>query len=135
MTKTTRLKELLEQKASGKLFTGEGDDERDGMFYYTAALECLFPLIAEAAVEDGVSARTVMKMLVSAAFEVLSDPRAKPGEGRDIGALVVQEAHRLFSTAYPSLEQIEDLRREAAEWRAAHPDETTHRQTAKVTTH
>jgi hypothetical protein len=126
MTHATRLKELLERKASGKLFTGEGDDERDGMFYYTAGLECLFPLIGEAAVQDGVSARTVMKMLVSTAFEILSDPRAKPSEGRDIGALVVQEAYRLFSTRYPSPEQIEELRRED-------PHQTPRRQATRTT--
>ena len=72
-------------------------------------------------------------MLVSTAFDVLSDPRAKPGEGRDIGALVVQEAHRLYSDLYPSPEQIEELRREAAEWRAANPHLTTKRQATRTT--
>jgi hypothetical protein len=72
-------------------------------------------------------------MLVSTAFEILSDPCAKPGEGRDIGALVVQEAHHLFSTRYPSPEQIEELRREAAEWRAAHPHQTPKRQATRTT--
>jgi hypothetical protein len=133
MAQTTRLKKLLEQQAAGPLFDGAGDDERDGAFYYTAGLECLFPLIAKAAVADGVSARTVMKMLVSTAFQILSDPRAIPGEGREIGALVVQEAQRLYSMLYPSQEQIEAERREAAAWRAAHPE--TVRQATKTTTH
>ena len=113
------------------MFNGKGDHERDGAWYYTATLECLFPLIARAAVQDGVSAKTVMKMLVSTAFEILSDPRAKPGEGREIGALVVQEAQRLYSTLYPSPEEIEELKREAAAWRAAQP-EAAHRQAAKT---
>lgn len=78
--------------ASSKLFNTEGDHEHEGMFYYAGGLECLFPQIAKAAVQDGVSAKTVMKMLVSTAFELLSDPRAKPGEGREIGAQIVQEA-------------------------------------------
>jgi hypothetical protein len=133
MTHTTRLKELLERQASSKLFDGEGDHEREGTFYYAGGLECLFPLIAQAAVEDGVSARTVMKFLVSTAFEILSDPRAKPGEGREIGALVVQEAQRLYSTLYPSPEEIEELKREAAAWRAAHPHLTTNRQATRTT--
>lgn len=135
MTKTTRLKELLERQASSKLFDGESDHERDGTFYYTAGLECLFPLIADTAVQDGVSATTVMKFLVRTAFEILSDPRAKPGEGREIGTLVVQEAQRLYSTLYPSPEEIEELKREIAAWRAAHPHQTAHRQAAKTTTH
>jgi hypothetical protein len=54
-----------------------------------------------------------MKMLVSTAFEILSDPRARPGEGRETGALVVQEAQRLFSELYPSPEEIEELMRDA----------------------
>jgi hypothetical protein len=116
---------LLERQASSKLFDGEGDHERDGTFYYAAGLECLFPQIAEAAVQDGVSARTVMKMLVGTAFEILSDPCAKPGEGREIGALVVQEAQRVYSVFYPSDAEIEELKRDAAAWRAAHPRKTT----------
>jgi hypothetical protein len=119
MTKTTRLKELLEQQASSTLFDGEGDNERDGKFYYAGGLECLFPLIAKEAVKDGISAKTVMKMLVSTSFEILSDPRARPGEGREAGALVVQEARRLFSELYPSPEEIENLKRDAAAFRAS----------------
>jgi hypothetical protein len=124
---TTRLKELLERQAASPLFDAKGDDERDGAWYYTATLECLLPLIARAAVEDGVSAETVMKFLVSTAFETLRDPRAIPGEGREIGALVVQEAQRLYSGLYPTAEEVEELKREAATWRAAHP-QTTKRQ-------
>ena len=132
---TTNLKLLLERYAEGPQFNGKGDDERDGSFYYTGGLESLFHLIARAAIQDGVSAKTVMKMLVRAAIETLRDPRAIPGEGRQSGDLVMEEAQRVYSSLYPSPEEIEALRREAAAWRAAHPDETTHRQTAKVTTH
>jgi hypothetical protein len=122
---TTNLQILLHEKASNRLF-----DDTSG--YYTGGLECLFPLIARAAVEDGVSAKTVMKFLVRTAFEIMEDPRRKPGEGREIGDLVVQEAQRLYSTFYLSPEEIEELKREAAAWRAAHP-ETAQRQAAKTT--
>ena len=135
MTKTTRLKELLEQQASNVLFDGKGDDERDGSFYYAGGLESLFHLIARAAIQDGVSAKTLMKMLVRAAFETLRDPRAIPGEGRENGDLVMEEAQRVYSSLYPSPEEIEALRREAAAWRAAHPDLESPKRQATRTTH
>lgn len=74
-----------------------------------------------------------MKFLVRTAFEILSDPCRKPSEGREIGALVVQETQRLYSELSVTGE-IEALKREAAAWRAAHP-ETTPRQATKTTTH
>jgi hypothetical protein len=129
---TTNLQILLQQEASNKLFGGTSD-------YYTGGLECLFPLIARAAVEDGVSAETVMKFLVSTAFEILSDPCRKPGEGREIGALVVQEAQRRYSAFYPSDAEIEELKRETAAWRAAHrkttPQDRTESRVKSTTTH
>jgi hypothetical protein len=121
MTQTTRLKELLERKAANNLFDKDGE-------FYAGGLDSLFPAIAEAAIGDGISAKTVMKMLVSTAFEILRDPGAIPGEGREIGALVVQEAQRLYSGHYPTAAEVEELRREAAAWRAAHPRKTTQRQ-------
>ena len=116
---TTELQKLLQKKADSNLFSGEGDEAHDGLFYYTGGLECFLALIARAAVADGVSARTVMKMLVSTAFEVLDDPGRKPGEGKGVAALVVHEAQRLYSMSYPSPAEIEDLKRDAAAFRAS----------------
>jgi hypothetical protein len=118
---TTKLRKLLRKQAENVLFSGEGDEAHDGLFYYTGGLDCLFALIAKAAVADGVSARTVMKMLVSSAFEVLDDPAKKPGEGKGIAALVVHEAQRMYSMSYPSQEEIEELKRDAAAFRASRP--------------
>jgi hypothetical protein len=129
---TTNLQLLLQEEASSRSFDGTSE-------YYTGGLECLFPLIARAAVQDGVSAETVTKFLVGTAFEILSDPHAKPGGGREIGALVVQEAQRVYSVFYPSDAEIEELKRETAAWRAAHRKTTrqdrTESRVKSTTTH
>jgi hypothetical protein len=56
-------------------------------------------------------------VLVGTAFEMLDDP--KPGEGKGIAALVVHEAQRLYSMFHPSPAEIEDLKRDAATFRAS----------------
>ena len=129
---TTNLQNLLRQKAENNVFDKDGE-------FYAGSLDCLFPAIAEAAIQDGISARTVMQMLVGTAFEILSDPCQKPGEGREIGALVVQEAQRVYSVFYPSDAEIEALKEETAAWRAAHrkttPQDRTESRVKSTTTH
>jgi protoporphyrinogen oxidase len=94
---TTEVQKLLHEQASSKLFDSTGDRTNKDLCYYTGGLESLLAAIAKAAVADGVNARTVVKMLVRNAFQILDDPGAKPGDGWAAADLVVHEAQRLHS--------------------------------------
>jgi hypothetical protein len=97
---TTNFQKLLRDKADSTLFSGKGDGERDGKYYLANEFDCFLSAAAEAVAADGIDRKTIMRLFISHALEVLDETpgvRQTPITMRGNADVVLQEAMKLHS--------------------------------------
>ncbi len=95
---TTHFQKLLKSQIDNPLFSGRGDDIRDGRSYFANGFDCFLAKAANAVAADGIDRKAVARMFVAHALEVLDKtPGATPADSRGHAAFILQEALRIHS--------------------------------------
>jgi len=95
---TTHFQRLLKDQAGSPLFSGQGDGIKDGRYYLINGFDYFLASAAKAIVADGVDRRTIMKLFVNHALEVLDNaPGVTPPVKKQNAEQVLQYALALHS--------------------------------------